>query len=98
MRRISDASFAELAGVSPKVRRDYDRRGQFLRCGSIPRAATGCTHRPSCPSLVAILGLRDLGVGLTELGVGTNHAGSSADDVHAASRPRCSTGASSLVQ
>ena len=61
------ASFAELAGVSPKVLRDYDRRGLFRPAWVDPESSYRLYSPAQLPELRRILGLRDLGVGLTEI-------------------------------
>lgn len=61
------AAFAALAGVSPKVLRDYDDAGLF-RPAWVDDATGYRLYSPAqLPELRRILGLRDLGVGLADI-------------------------------
>ncbi len=61
------ASFAELAGVSPKMLRDYDRRGIFRPAWVDPESGYRSYSPAQLPDIRRLLALRDLGVGLDEL-------------------------------
>ena len=56
--------FARLAGLSPKVLRDYDRLGLFRPAWVDPTTGYRRYSPAQLPELRRILGLRDLGVGL----------------------------------
>ena len=61
------AAFAHLAGVSPKVLRDYDEASVFRPAWVDPDSGYRLYSPAQLPSLRRLLALRDLGVGLDEL-------------------------------
>jgi DNA-binding transcriptional MerR regulator len=59
--------FARLAGVSPKVMRDYDRLGLFRPAWVDPMTGYRRYSPAQLPELRRIIALRDLGVGLATI-------------------------------
>lgn len=61
------SAFARLAGVSPKVLRDYDEAALFQPAWVDPQTGYRMYSPAQLPQLRRILALRDMGVGLAEI-------------------------------